>query len=56
MLGPPQVSTMLSINEQLESPYESPFDTHEETVENPVYKRFESLNIEQKKGLSFFSK
>ncbi|CAF1102255.1 unnamed protein product [Adineta steineri] len=47
--GPPQLSTMLSVSELLDSPFETPLDTHEETVENPINENFESLNIQEKK-------
>jgi len=49
ILGPPQLSTMLSVNEPLDFPY----DTHEETLGNSISQTFESLNIQQKKGFFF---
>jgi hypothetical protein len=54
-LGPPQLSTMLSVNESLDSPFETPPETREGTVENSISQRSESLNIKQKKGLNIIS-
>ncbi|UJR29254.1 hypothetical protein I4U23_010468 [Adineta vaga] len=48
--GPPQLSTMLSVSELLDSAYETPLDTHEETVGNAKVSKTESRNILQKKG------
>jgi len=50
ILGPPQLSTMLSTIEPLDSPYENPIDTHGETVENSMNHKSELLNIQQEKG------
>ncbi|CAF1625644.1 unnamed protein product, partial [Adineta ricciae] len=47
--GPPQLSAMLSVSELLDSAYETPLDTHEETMESPRNSKSESLNIQKKK-------
>jgi hypothetical protein len=51
-LGPPQLSTMLSVTEPLDHPFERSLSTHEETVENSITQKSDSLNIQQKKGFS----
>ncbi|CAF4782151.1 unnamed protein product, partial [Rotaria sp. Silwood2] len=50
LLGPPQLSTMLSISDTLDSPFEIPLDIHEETIDNSITQKSESLNIQQQKG------
>ncbi|CAF3533517.1 unnamed protein product [Rotaria sp. Silwood1] len=47
--GPPQLSTMLSVSDILDSPFEIQFDTHEETIENLKSQKSESLNIQEQK-------
>ena len=41
---------MLSVNEQIDFPYENSFETHEEVAEKSRLERSESIIIEQKKG------
>ena len=48
--GPPQVSTMLSVNEQTDFPFETSLDIHEEVPEKPRLQKTESIITEQKKG------
>lgn len=50
-LGPPQVSMMLSVNEQTDFPFETSLETHEEVREKPRLQKTESIITEQKKGL-----
>ncbi len=45
-LGPPQLSTMLSVTE----PFENLLDTHEESSGKLQTQKSNSLNIQQKKG------
>lgn len=60
--GPPQVSMMLSVNEQIDFPFDSSSsETRDEVVERPRLQRTESIITEQKKGQknkmkSFFAK
>lgn len=49
--GPPQLSTMLSVSDALDSPFETPLDTLEDAIEYSSSKKSESLNIQRKKGL-----
>ncbi len=42
---------MLSVNELLDSPFETPLDTHEETFESSTNSKSKLLNVQQKKGL-----
>ncbi|CAF4380561.1 unnamed protein product, partial [Rotaria socialis] len=48
--GPPQLSTMLSVTDNLDSPFEISTDAHEETLDKPIRQKSESLNIQQQKG------
>ncbi|CAF2521622.1 unnamed protein product [Rotaria sp. Silwood2] len=41
---------MLSISDTLDSPFEIPLDIHEETIDNSITQKSESLNIQQQKG------
>lgn len=47
---------MLSVTEPLDSQFETALGTHEEATENSTSEKFESLNIEDKKGFCFFVK
>ncbi|CAF1311995.1 unnamed protein product [Rotaria sordida] len=53
--GPPQLSTMLSVSDALDSPFETITDNHEETIDNSISQKSESLNIEQRKVLGSHS-
>ncbi|CAF3761321.1 unnamed protein product [Rotaria magnacalcarata] len=48
--GPPQLSTMLSVTDNLDSPFEISTDAHEETLDKSIRQKSESLNIQQQKG------
>ena len=52
VLGPPQLSTMLSMTEPFDHPFESLRETQEESPEPFQTQKSDSLNIQQKKGSS----
>lgn len=47
-LGPPQLSTMLSVTDTLDSPFEITNDINEETSDKSIRNRSQILNIRQR--------